>query len=141
MPCSFLDPVVMATISPTMVFGDEGSVPINLTCTASVTPSNIISAVYVFTWLRNGAVIDPSDDTRIMVCLCNNNTVVCYKIDLLQITNDTMSSMYYIDANNASAMLDNGIYACQAYVTIAETDRFMDISDNSSVVLKGKLFY
>ena len=52
-----------------------------------------------------------------------------------------MSSMYYINANDTNAMLDNGIYACQVYVTIAETDRFMNISDTSLVVLRGKLFY
>ena len=59
----------MATISPTMVSGDAENVSISLTCTASVTPSNIISAVYVFTWWRNGMVIDTANDTRIMVCM------------------------------------------------------------------------
>ena len=66
--CMFiLDPGLMATLNPVMITGDIGSDPINLTCTASVIVSDIISAVYDFTWWRNGEVIDLSDD-RIMVC-------------------------------------------------------------------------
>jgi len=70
-----VDLVVTATIDPAMITGDAGNVPVNLTCTASVIPTDIISAAYVFTWRRNETVIDTSNDTRIMVCMCN---IVCY---------------------------------------------------------------
>ena len=70
-----LDPGLMATLNPVIITGDIGSDPINLTCTASVTVSDIISAVYDFTWRRNGEVIDLSDD-RIMVCA----VLYCYML-------------------------------------------------------------
>ena len=50
-----------------------------------------------------------------------------------------MWSRLYIRGNKTNAMLDSGIYICQIDLTIAETDLFTDMSDLSSIVMKGKM--
>ena len=66
-------------------------------------------------------------------------TIICYDISLLQITNDTMSSIFYISGNDTDAMQDNGMYTCQVTLTIAGDDVFMNDSNPSLVVLMGKV--
>ena len=57
---------------------------------------------------------------------------------LMQITNgSSMSSSLYIDAADASALLDNGVYSCHVRVTIAGVDSFEHSSGNSVVSFKG----
>ena len=57
---------------------------------------------------------------------------------LMQITNgNSTSSSLYIDAADASALMDNGVYTCYVRVTIAGVDSFEYSSGNSIVSLKG----
>ena len=50
-----------------------------------------------------------------------------------------MSSVFNISGNDTDGILDNGMYNCQVNLTIAGNDTFSDVSDGSSVVLKGKV--
>ena len=52
-----------------------------------------------------------------------------------------MSSMFYISGTDTDAMQDNGMYTCQVTLTIAGVDVFMNDSDDSLVVLSGKVIY
>ena len=52
-----------------------------------------------------------------------------------------MSSVFNISGNDTNGILDNGMYNCQVNLTIAGIDMFSDVSDGSSVVLKGKDMY
>jgi len=83
-------------------------------------------------------MIDPSDD-RIMVCAVLNHYLLYNVIILLQFTNGTMWSRLYIRGNKTNTMSDSGIYICQIDLTIAKTDLFTDVSDLSSIVMKGKI--
>ena len=50
-----------------------------------------------------------------------------------------MSSVFSIIGDDTDGIQDNGMYNCRVNLIIAGTDMFSDISDGSSVVLKGKV--
>jgi len=52
-----------------------------------------------------------------------------------------MSSVYYIDGNDTNAVSDSGLYNCEVILTINNTDQFMNVSDGSLVVLRGKVIF
>lgn len=60
-----VEPNITASVTPAMIVGNEGQVPIRLSCIASVV-QNITSISYQFTWMRNGVPVDLLDN-RIMV--------------------------------------------------------------------------